>query len=326
MKYAKAEAKEWAREHLRGVWAACPTAFNSATDLDEEGFRRNLRHWYRDLEVDGLFISGKQGEFFSMSVAERKRTFELAVEEAAAAGRGATICSVSDQNLDTVVALARHAQAIGADTIVVHAPVLHFGKDVDSTVHEYYRYVAEQVDIGIAMWSHPDSGYLMSPELCARIAEIPNIVAIKYSVPREMYARLTRMTEGRLIVSTASEEEWFDNMVELGWKLYLCSIPPLLYQTKHDRRIKEYTALALAGDIERARKVRDSLEPVRQALKRSRPAGTPHAQQKYWLELLGQVGGPVRRPLLPLTEAEKAKVREAFASCGLAPQSARAAA
>ena len=34
--------------------------------------------------------------------------------------------SCSDQNLDTVIELAKHAQAIGADYIVVHAPVLHF--------------------------------------------------------------------------------------------------------------------------------------------------------------------------------------------------------
>ncbi len=325
MKYAKQDAKAWAQAHMKGVWAACPTAFSSPSGLDEQGFRANLRHWYRDLEVDGLFVGGKQGEFFSMSVAERKRTFELAAEEAVAAGRGATIMSVSDHNLDTVLELARHAQAVGADYIVVHAPVLHFGRDIDDTVHEYYRHIAGQVDIGIAMWSHPDSGYLMSPELCARVAEIPNIVAIKYSVPREMYARLTRMTRGRLIVSTASEEEGFDNLVERGWQLDLCSIPPLLDQTKDDRRIKEYTGLALRGEVERARKVRDSLEPVRQALKRSRPGGTPQAQQKYWQELLGQVGGPVRRPLLPLTDAEKGRIREAFAGCGLGARSARAA-
>ena len=38
----------------------------------------------------------------------------------------------------------------------------------------------------------------MSPELCARIAELPNIVAIKYSVPREMYVRLTRLAGDKI--------------------------------------------------------------------------------------------------------------------------------
>ncbi len=318
MKYARLDAKAWAQAHMRGLWAAAPTAFKSQTELDEAGFRANLRHWIRELEVDGLFIAGKQGEFFSMSLAERKRVFELAVEETEAAGnRSATILSCSDQNLDTVLELARHAQAIGADYIVVHAPVLHFGRDVDDTVYQYYRHVAAQVDIGIAMWSHPDAGYEMSPKLCARIAEIPNIVAIKYSVAREKYARLSRMTRGKLIVSTPSEEEWLDNIADLDWRLYLCSIPPLLMQTRDDRRIKQYTELAFAGRMDEARRVRDSLEPVRAALKRSRPAGTPHAQQKCWQELLGQAGGPVRLPLLPLSGEQKARIREAFDGCGL---------
>ena len=320
MKYRRKDAKAYAREHLRGVWAAAPTPFKDDLSLDEPGLRRNLRHWIGALNVGGLFIGGKQGEFFSMSVAERKRLFDIAVEETAALdNRSGTILSCSDQNLDTVIDLATHAQAIGADYIVVHAPLLHFGKDVDSTVYEYYRHVAAQVDIGIAMWSHPDAGSLMSPELCARIArDIPNVVAIKYSVPRDMYVRLTRMTEGTLIVSTASEVEWFDNIVELGWQVYLCSIPPLLYQTATDRRINDYTRLAMSGEIDQARRIRDSLDPVRNALAIARPPGTPQAYQKYWQELLGQVGGPVRRPLLQLTDAERARVREAFASSGLA--------
>ncbi len=315
MKYRKTEAKDYARENMTGIWAAALTPFTPDLDFDEAGFRRNLRHWIDDLELDGLFISGKQGEFFSMSIAERKRSFELAVEEAD--GRSGTIMSCSDQNLDTVLDLARHAEAIGADYIVVHAPILHFLSDVDDTVEAYYRHISEQVDIGIAMWSHPDSGYLMSPELCARVAELDNIVAIKYSVERPMYVELTRLAGDRLIVSTASEEEWLDNIVELGWRLYLCSTPPYLMQTANDRRMRDYTALAMAGETEPARAIRDSLDPVRKALRQTRPGGKPQAHQKYWQELLGQVGGPVRRPLLQLTEAEKAATRAAFEACGL---------
>jgi 4-hydroxy-tetrahydrodipicolinate synthase len=56
---------------------------------------------------------------------------------------------------------------------------------------------------------------------------------------------------------------------------------------------------------------------VRNALKQSRPHGKAAAHQKYWQELLGQVGGPVRRPLLNLTEQEKAATRLAFEACGL---------
>lgn len=319
------EAKDYASQHLRGIWCAALMPFTPGSlAMDEAGLRSNLRHWFGELGIDGVFVSGKQGEYFSMSLAERKRSFEIAADVARAMGKR-TVMSASDQNMDTVIELARHAQAVGADFIVVHAPVLHFVHDRDALLLEYYRHIAAQVQIGICLWSHPDSGYLMSPELCARIADIPNIVGIKYSVPREMYVKLTHLTRGRLIVSTASEEEWLDNILELDWQVYLCSSPPYLLQTAVDRRMRDYTDAALAGRVAEARAIRDSLEPVRQALKSTRPGGKPQSHQKYWQELLGQAGGAVRPPMLELTEAERAATRAAFAACGLRLPAAAAA-
>ncbi|MEI4195960.1 dihydrodipicolinate synthase family protein [Roseovarius sp. E0-M6] len=315
MNYSKLDAKDYAREHMRGIWAAALNPFREDGAFDEEGLRHNIRHWVDDLDIQGLFIAGKQGEFFSMSVEERKRNFEIAVEECD--GRAGTIMSASDQNFDTVLDLARHAQDCGADYIVVHAPMLHFVTDQDETVYNYYKAICDAVDIGIAMWSHPDSGYLMSPELCARVAELPNIVAIKYSVPREMYVQLTHMVGDKIQVSTASEAEWLDNIEELGWKLYLCSSPPYQIQTRNDQRMNEYTRLAFEGKFAEARHVRDSLDPVREAIRTTKPGGKPQAHGKYWQELLGQVGGTVRPPLLQLTEDEKKRTRAAFESCGL---------
>jgi 4-hydroxy-tetrahydrodipicolinate synthase len=315
VKYSKKDAKAYARQHLRGIWAAALTPFTTTGAIDEAGFRANIRHWLDDLAIDGLFIAGKQGEFFSMSIDERKKTCEIAVE--ASAGRGQVIMSCSDQNLDVVVDLARHAQSCGADYIVVHAPILHFFKAQDETLLRYYETVCGAVDIGVALWSHPDSGYLMSPQLCNRLADIENVVAIKYSVPRPMYTELTRLASDRIMVSTASEAEWLDNIIELNWQLYLCSSPPYLIQTANDHRMREYTDLAFAGKVEEARRVRDSLRPVLKALADTRPAEKPHAHQKYWQELLGQTGGQVRMPLIELTAEEKAATRAAFETCGL---------
>ena len=127
MKYAKKDAKAHARDHMKGIWAATLTPFTPTGAVDEDGFRENIRHWLDELKIDGLFVCGKQGEFFSMSVEERKRNFELAVE--AAAGRGTD---------DHVVLGPEHGRGdrsctpcrrrCGADYIVVHAPLLHFLK------------------------------------------------------------------------------------------------------------------------------------------------------------------------------------------------------
>jgi len=315
MNYTKDEAKAYARTHMKGIWAAALLPFTEDHQIDEDGFRENVRHWTQDLGIEGLFVSGKQGEFFSMSVQERKRSFELAVE--ATGEHGQTIMSCSDQNMDVVLDLARHAQDVGADYIVVHAPALHFFKEQDQTLMGYYKTIADQVDIGIALWSHPDSGYLMSPQLCNRLADIDNVVAIKYSVPRPMYSELTELASDRIQVSTSSEDEWLDNILELDWRLYLCSSPPFLLQSAKDRRMHDYTQAAFEGRVDDARAISRSLDPVRAALKGTRPAEKPHAHQKYWQDLLGQVGGTVRAPLLELTDAEKAATRAAFEQCGL---------
>jgi len=320
MNYTRSNAKAHAMEHMNGIWAAAylPFVKHQSTDdhrIDEDGFRSNVQHWTQDLGIEGLFISGKRGEFFSLSIEERKRTFELAVE--ATGDHAQTIMSCSDANFDVVLDLARHAQTVGADYIVVHAPSLHFHREQNETLLRYYAKVSESVDIGIALWSHPASGYLMSPELCNRLADLDNVVAIKYSVERSMYAELTKLASDRIQVSTASETEWLDNILELDWKLYLCSSPPFLLQSAKDRRMHDYTQAALAGNAAEAKAISASLDPVRDALASTQPAEKPHAHQKYWQELLGQVGGSVRFPLLELTDEEKAATREAFEQCGL---------
>ncbi len=315
MNYSRANAKDHAKATMTGIWAAALTPFTSAGAIDEEGFVANIDHWVNDLGIDGLFIGGKQAEAFSMTVAERKRTFELAVLATGDAGQ--TIMSCSDPNFAVVLDLARHAQEIGADYIVVHAPMLHFTTAQDDTLRHYYRTLSESVDIGIALWSHPDSGYLMSPQLCNELADLDNIVAIKYSVPRAMYRELSELASDRIQVSTASEDEWLDNIIELNWRLYLCSSPPFLLQTAKDRRMRDYTDAAFAGDFDRAREISATLEPVRAALKSTRPPEKPHAHQKYWQDLLGQVGGSVREPLLDLTDDERTAIRGAFERCEL---------
>ena len=146
-KYSRLDAKDYARENMRGIWAAALNPFNEDLSLNEAGLRSNIRHWIDDLDIKGLFIAGKQGEFFSMSLDERKRNFEIAVEECD--GKAGVIVSVSDQNFDTVFELAQHAENCGADYIVVHAPVLSFVHDRSEVLYQYYKSLCDRLDIGM---------------------------------------------------------------------------------------------------------------------------------------------------------------------------------
>ena len=143
------------------------------------------------------------------------------------------------------------------------------------------------------------------------------MVAIPYSVPRPLYAELMRLAGDRIIVSTSAEAEWLDNIIELGRQLCRCSSPSYLLQTKKDHPMRDHTEAAYAGRMKEARVISVSFDPMRRALRDTRPAEKPRAHQSYWQALLGQVGGNVRPPCLELTDDEKAKTRAAFAASGL---------
>ena len=58
MKYSRKDAKDFAQENFRGIFAANLTPFTADGAPDEEGLRRNMRHWVDDLEIAGLYING----------------------------------------------------------------------------------------------------------------------------------------------------------------------------------------------------------------------------------------------------------------------------
>ncbi|MCX7242333.1 MAG: hypothetical protein NTV64_00765 [Polaromonas sp.] len=65
MKYKKSEAKEYARENFRGVWAATMTPFDDSLAMDEAAYRRNLRHWAQG-QTGRIFlhVGGRAHAFF----------------------------------------------------------------------------------------------------------------------------------------------------------------------------------------------------------------------------------------------------------------------
>ncbi len=220
--------------------------------------------------------------------------------------------------MDVVLDLARHAKAIGSDYIVVHAPVLHFLHKQDETLYEYYRYISEQVEIGIALWSHPDSGYLMSPELCARIADTA-----------ERRGDQVQRAAGDVRAADAARRRqvsWSARRPRRnGSTTSSSSAGSSISARRRPTRCRPRSTAACANtptspSRARWRAPRRSAtvsNPVREAFRETRPPEKFHAHSKYWQELLGQAGGGVRRPLLELTEAEKDATRRAFESCGL---------
>src|SRR3990170_2208172 len=81
MLYRRSEAKAFGRKNMRGIWAAIPYPFTKTGELDEKGLRRDIRRYVDDLKIDGFFCGGLVGEFWALTMEERRRGQQIVVEE-----------------------------------------------------------------------------------------------------------------------------------------------------------------------------------------------------------------------------------------------------
>jgi 4-hydroxy-tetrahydrodipicolinate synthase len=319
MKYRKHEAKDYAKMVLKGVWTALPYNFTEDDRLDEAGIAANLEHCISKLHIEGHYCSGNVAEFWSLTAEERMRAHEINVETAK--GRIPLIAGCHHQNPYEAAELVRHAQAVGFDFVIILTPYIAVRSD--DAVYEYYRFVAERADIGIILFNIPQTYYPISEHLAKRLAEIPNICGFKQAGPAPASAILLREAVGKeLVVSVADETPWLYNLSIMGdrWLLNYC---PHLYQVPGYLPVHEYTRAALAGDMNRAVEISRAVNPLRALHAKwitgyGRPTGrVPAAEMKYWMELIGMVGGPVRSPCLELSEEARKQLRADLDATGL---------
>ena len=319
MKYRKNEAKEYARTVLKGVWTALPYHFTRDDKLDERANAASLEHCITELKIDGHYCSGNVAEFWSLTNEERMRAHEINVETAK--GRIPLIAGCHHQNPYEVVKLSKHAEAIGIDFVIILTP--YQGAKDDNAVFDFYRFIAERIEIGIVLFNIPTLYYPINEHLAKRLATIPNICGFKQANPSPAATIALRQAIGKqLVVSVADENPWLHNVSVFGdqWLLNYC---PHLYQVPGYLPIHDYTQAALAGDMNRAVKIAREVTPLRAVHAKwvggyGKPTGrTPSAEQKYWMELIGMPGGPVRTPCMELAEEKKAELYADLEATGI---------
>ena len=161
------------RSICRGIWAAALNPFHVDGSFDEEGLRANIRHWIDDLGIAGLFIAGKQGRVLLDDAGGTQTQFRDRGRGMRREG-GHDHVRLGPRISRPWSSLLATRRTIGADYVVVHAPMLHFVTDPDDTVYNYYKLLCDEVDIGIAMWSHLRTVATMNEPraLAHRVAEI----------------------------------------------------------------------------------------------------------------------------------------------------------
>lgn len=313
----KKDAKDWAREHMKGLWTSPMFPFTPDCRLDEAGIRNNVEYM---LAAKAAGLGFGFSEPWVCTHAERKRAFEVAVD--AARGRVPTYLHTTDHSIEETINLTNHAAAVGADAVMIWTPY-EWAKSHEMMC-EYYEYVASKVDIAILLYNTYHSGISMTPETVARLAKIPNVCALKDAVNDAAHTiRCAELCGDRIVVSDPLEEHLLMTTLNFGQKLLLGTTSVFLMQSPHCQPVQAYYELALAGKAAEASLKYYELEPLRNVWKGiyevlwdKKAALHPLPFIKYWMELMGMSAGPVRPPMRNLSDEQKAQFRARLEASG----------
>lgn len=127
------EARSWARSALRGIGDSLYTPFcgTDGDDIDWDAYRTLVRYCVGDLGHPLLWCTSGLAEFWSLTLDERKRLLEVAVEEGRAVNPDVVVqaCTAALSAKDSLD-LTLHAQEAGADIVYIQTPMmeLHGGE------------------------------------------------------------------------------------------------------------------------------------------------------------------------------------------------------
>lgn len=307
-------AKEAAFEKVRGLWIAIPTPFDPSGEIDEGTLRKAVDYYIEGLGVDGIFCGGVMGEFWAMTVEERARVHELVVS--AAEGRVPIMVHIGHHVYSEAAQLSRHAEQIGADFVIAMNPYFPI-KPSDDIIRQWYRRLTSESSVPFFLFNTSYSGYALSPTLIAELSDLDTVCGIKNPKPREHLLEVQERVGDCIVVCDADEGDWLGLHLGHGFQSLMSTPALAMYQTPNRLPIREYTRMADGGNLDGAWDLHGTLEGERAAFERwmrdqwlARGGGAiPIAELKAWLGLMGLPQGPVRPPLIPLSEARMEALR-----------------
>ena len=298
-----------------GIMPANILPFAADLSIDEPAYRRHLR-WLADTPgVTGIVANGHAAEVASLSREERKRALAIALDEIA--GACPIVAGVYTDGTAEAVELARDAKAAGAAGVLLFPPTLFmWGAQLkpDMVIRHYSDVAAVGLPI-VAFEYPPACGIGYAPETLARLAEIPEVIAIKdWSndiVAFEANLRALRAM-GRPVALLSSFTMSLMATFLLGADGAISGMGSVTADLQ-----AELFAACQKGDVEGARRINDRLEPLVRVFY-APPFVDMHNRMKEALVLLGRIpAAHVRPPLTPIPAAEREAIRQALKAAGL---------
>lgn len=239
---------------FEGVFCPSITITYDDGKIDYELWGRHLDH-LADAGIDGVLLFGSIGEFYSVSLEDKKAVVDFAIKRVA--GRMKVFVGVGDTVYDHVLDLTRYAQKAGADAVLAVSPY-YFGP-TDDAAEKYFGGIAEATDLPVVLYNFPArTGSDLSPALVARLAaKYPNICGIKDTVDTISHTRkvirAARAVNPDFTVLSGFDEYYLVNRAS-GGNGVLCgltNVEPELFVKMHDA----YQAGDFATAIECAERI-----------------------------------------------------------------------
>ncbi|MBK5000214.1 dihydrodipicolinate synthase family protein [Pseudomonas sp. S31] len=139
------------KQQLSGILSAIVTPFNQGGSSVDEGRYAELIRSQIDAGIHGVVASGSTGEHPALSLSERRRLFEIAVQTASS--QIDVIAHVGSSNLRDSLELARHARSLGVDQMLVLTP--YFDRLAFDDVRRFLNQVVEIAGGAIIYYDTP---------------------------------------------------------------------------------------------------------------------------------------------------------------------------
>ena len=291
-----------AAEHFGTVLVAMVTPFDKDMKLDVDAGVK-LAAKLVDDGCDGLVLGGTTGESPTTSTAE-KLTLIREVKNALGE-RAKIVAGAGNYSTDSSVDLAQQSVNAGADALLIVTP--YYSKPPQEGVYQHFKTVASAVDAPIMLYDIPGrTATPIAEETAMRLAEVPNIVAIKEAKgDLAAGARLYQKTELALYSG--------DDPINIPWLSvgatgFVSVVGHCAARTLRDMR----TAFD-RGDLAEALRLNSTMFPLNRAMARS--GGVSFA--KAALDIMGMSVGSPRLPQVPLSDEARDALLEDLRQAGV---------
>ena len=164
------------KTEFKGVFPALVTPLTASEKLNTRALKSLIEYEIKE-GAEGFYIGGATGEGLLLDIPERKKLCEKSIEYIGA--DKAKIVHITDMNFRNTLKLAKHAQECGADAISSIAPT-YFKYD-ENEIYEYYKAIAESVDIPLIIYYTAAAGVNISLDIFTRLFKIDNITGVKWT-------------------------------------------------------------------------------------------------------------------------------------------------